>query len=240
MKPNRIHAALREKRKAHGFRLTIPSAETLEILGNLDFDFVLVDDEHGVFGNADLEHICRTADLVGITPIARVPDCSAATIGRRLDRGIRGIVAPHVQNREQAEQVVRSCYFGPLGERSLGGGRGVDYQLGIPDMPTYYRQSNDNMFVAVMIEDTAGMDNIEQICAVQGIHTVLVGNNDFAQGLGYPGDATHPKVKAAIAAVGDRVRKCGLPMREDIWVLGNLVDILVTGGQKFARPGPKK
>jgi hypothetical protein len=63
-----------------------------------------------------------------------------------------------------------------------------------------------------------------------------VGNNDFAQGLGYPGDASHPKVKAAIAAVAERVRKCGLPMREDIWVLGNLVDILVTGGRKYARP----
>jgi 4-hydroxy-2-oxoheptanedioate aldolase len=237
-RPNRIHAALREKRKAHGFRLTIPSAETLEILGSLDFDFVLIDDEHGVFGNADLEHICRTADLVGITPIARVPDCSAATIGRRLDRGIRGIVAPHVSTQQQAEEVAQACYFGPLGQRSLGGGRGVDYQLGIADMPAYYRQSNDNIFVAVMIEDVEGMRNIEEICAVKGIHTVLVGNNDFAQSLGHPGDASHPAVKAAIAGIGERVRKCGLPMREDIWVLGNLVDILVAGGKKFARSTP--
>ncbi|MGE0797550.1 MAG: HpcH/HpaI aldolase/citrate lyase family protein [Lautropia sp.] len=237
IRPNRIHAALREGRKAHGFRLTIPSSATLEILGTLDFDFVLIDDEHGVFGNTDLDDLCRTADLMGITPIARVPDCQPATINRRLDRGIRGIVAPHVSTREDAELVVRASYFAPLGERSLGGARGVHYQLGIADMPAYYRETNANMFVAVMIEDVEGMNNIEAICSVKGIHTVLVGINDFAQSLGHPGDASHPEVRAAFQQVSERVRKAGLPMREDCWVLGNLPDILVAGARKFARSG---
>lgn len=47
-----------------------------------------------------------------------------------------------------------------MGERSLGGARGVNYQHGIADRPGYYRQSNDNMFVAVMIEDVEGMEVI--------------------------------------------------------------------------------
>ncbi len=233
--PNKILGAMKEGRKAHGFRLTVPSAEIVEILGILKFDYVLIDDEHGVFGNHDLDNVCRAADLVGVTPIARVPDIGASTIQRRIDRGIRGIVAPHVSTVDEAAQVVKACYFGPLGERSLGGARGVNYQMGIADMPAYYQESNANMFVAVMIETVEGMKNLEAICAVNGIHAIFVGPNDFSQSMGYFGDAQHPEVKKAIANIGELARKAGVPMRDDILVLGNLPDILISGARKYAR-----
>jgi len=236
IKPNRIKAALREGRKAYGFRLTVPSPEIVEILGLLDYDFVLVDDEHGVFGNTDIENICRSADLVGTTPIARVPDVTQPTVNRRLDRGIRGIIGPHVASRAQAEELVQSCYFGPIGQRSLGGGRGVNYQLGIEDMQAFYREANDNMFVAAMIEDRAGMEDLEGIASVPGIDCIYIGNNDFAQGMGHPGDAKHPEVLAAIKDIADRVRRIGGRMREDCMVIGNLPDMLIDGGRKYARP----
>lgn len=231
---NKIRSAMAGKRKAHGYRLTVPSPEIVEILGKLSFDYVLIDDEHGVFGTTDLDNICRAADLVGVTPIARVPDASSATVNRRLDRGIRGIIAPHVSTKADAEQLVRACYFGPLGTRSLGGARGVNYQMGIEDMPKFYASANDNMFVVVMIEDVEAVDNLEQICSVEGIHAVYVGANDLAQSLGHPGDASHPDVKKAVAEIGERTRKAGLPMREDILVLGNLPEILINGARKFA------
>lgn len=233
-RPNRINKAIAEGRKAHGYRLTIPAPAIVEMLGVLDFDYVLIDDEHGVFGNTDLDDICRSADLVGVTPIARVPDVSSATVNRRLDRGIRGIVAPHVATEADARQLVSACYFGPVGTRSLGGARGVNYQIGIPDMPAYYRQSNDNIFVAAMIEDVEGMDNIEKICRVPGIHCIYIGANDFAQSLGYPGDQNHPAVKKAMAEIADRVHQCGGKMREDCLILGNLPDMLINGASKFA------
>lgn len=233
--PNKILAAIKEGRKAHGFRLTVPSPEIVEILGILRFDYVFIDDEHGVFGNHDLDNVCRAADLVGMTPIARVPDLTQSAIQRRIDRGIRGIVAPHVSTKAEAEQVVKACYFGPLGERSLGGARGVNYQMGIKDMPAYYRESNANMFVAAMIETVEGMNNLEQICSVKNIHSIFVGPNDFSQSMGYFGDAQHPEVKKATANISERARKAGVPMRDDILVLGNLPEILVTGAKKYAR-----
>lgn len=235
LKTNRIKAAMKEGRKAHGFRLTIPSPEVVEILGILDFDYVYIDDEHGVFGNTDLENVCRAADLVGMTPIARVPDLTGPTVNRRLDRGIRGIVGPHVSGRADAELLVRSCYFGPLGTRSLGGGRGVNYQMGIADMPAFYRQANENMFVAIMIEDQAGIDGIEEMVAVEGVDCVFVGPNDLASELGFPGDTGAPQVKAAIADISARVRKAGGRMRDDVLVLGNLPEMLVSAGRKYAR-----
>ena len=231
---NKIKSAMQAGRKAHGFRLTIPSPAVVEILGFLRYDYVYIDDEHGVFGNEVLEDICRAADLVGMTPIARVPDLTGPTVNRRLDRGIRGIVGPHVSSAADAEMLVQSCHFGPRGNRSLGGGRGVQYQTAIPDMKAFYAAANENMFVSAMIEDQDGMDSLEQIVAVPGIDCIMIGLNDFAQSLGHPGDTEHPEIKAAAREVARRVRAAGGRMRDDVLVLGNLPDMLLAGGRPFA------
>ena len=70
---NRVKQAIREGVVARGFSMNIPSPHLIEILGPLGFDFVWLDGEHGPFGLAELEEHCRAAELVGITPIARVP-----------------------------------------------------------------------------------------------------------------------------------------------------------------------
>lgn len=72
-------------------------------------------------GLIQIEELCRTVETVGITPIARVPDIGSSTILRYLDRGVKGIIGPYVASKADAEQLVKACYFGPLGERSLAG-----------------------------------------------------------------------------------------------------------------------
>ena len=91
---NAIKDAARAGKKAYGVRLTVPSPEIVEMLEPVGLDFVFLDCEHGVFDMPSIENICRAADLVGLTPIARVPDISDGTITQFLDRGIRGIIGP--------------------------------------------------------------------------------------------------------------------------------------------------
>ena len=129
--PNRIKAAMRAGRKAYGYNLSFPSPWVIDILGKLDFDFVFIDGEHGPFGLDQLEDLCRTAERYNVTTIARVPDIGSSTILRYLDRGIMGILGPHIATEADARQLVRACHFGPLGERSFGANRGTDYNAGI-------------------------------------------------------------------------------------------------------------
>jgi 2-keto-3-deoxy-L-rhamnonate aldolase RhmA len=121
--PNRVKAAMRAGRKAYGYNLSFPSPWVIDILGKLDFDFVFIDGEHGPFGLDQLEDLCRTAERHNVTTIARVPDIGSSTILRYLDRGIMGILGPHIATEADARQLVRACYFGPLGERSFGANR---------------------------------------------------------------------------------------------------------------------
>jgi 2-keto-3-deoxy-L-rhamnonate aldolase RhmA len=96
--PNRVKAAMRAGRKAYGYNLSFPSPWVIDILGKLDFDFVFMDGEHGPFGLDQLEDLCRTAERHNVTTIARVPDIGSSTILRYLDRGIMGILGPHIAN----------------------------------------------------------------------------------------------------------------------------------------------
>ena len=147
--PNRVKAAMRAGRKAYGYNLSFPSPWVIDILGKLDFDFVFIDGEHGPFGLDQLEDLCRTAERHNVTTIARVPDIGSSTILRYLDRGIMGIVGPHIATAADTRQLVRACYFGPLGERSFGANRGTDYNAGIADKAAYYREANDGCWSAL-------------------------------------------------------------------------------------------
>ena len=78
--PNRVQAAMRAGRTAHGCNLALPSPRVIDIRGRLDFDFVFIDGGHGPFGLDQLGDLCRTAERCNLTPIARVPDIDASTV----------------------------------------------------------------------------------------------------------------------------------------------------------------
>jgi 2-keto-3-deoxy-L-rhamnonate aldolase RhmA len=98
-----------------------------------------------------LEDQWRAAERYHLTTFARVPDIGSSTILRYLDRGIMGILGPHIATEADARQLVRACYFGPLGERSFGN-RGTDYNAGIPDKAAYYRDANEQMLVCALLK----------------------------------------------------------------------------------------
>ena len=227
-KPNRVIAALREGRKAYGYYLVFPSPWVVEILGELDFDFVWLDGEHGPFDLGAIEAMCRTAELYDVTPIARVPNLEQSTILRYLDRGLRGIIGPHICTGEDARRLVRACYFGPLGERSLGGNRGTSYEFEWKDRRGQYQDINENMLVGALLEDRASVENLDDILAVEGIDYFDFGLNDFAQSLGYPGQPLHPEVQRLYKETCGRIRRAGRRLGADCmagsWVANMLLD----------------
>lgn len=231
--PNRIKSALRAGRKAYGYSLSFPSPWVIDILGKLDFDYVFIDGEHGPFGLDQLEDLCRTAERYNLTTIARVPDIGSSTILRYLDRGIRAILGPHIATEADARQLVRACYFGPLGERSFGGNRGTSYNALIPDKAAYYREANDQMLVCALLEDVAVLDNLDAILAVPGIDLYSIGPNDFAQSLGYPGQPDHPAVVEAMQNITDRIHRSGRTMQADVMEGAWVSDILLEGGRRI-------
>jgi 2-keto-3-deoxy-L-rhamnonate aldolase RhmA len=231
---NAIKDAARNGTKAYGVRLTIPSPEIVDILQPAGLDFVFIDAEHGVFDMPSIENICRAADLVGLTPIARVPDITDGTITQFLDRGIRGIIGPHIATKEDALQLVSATRFGPLGRRSFGGGRGANYMSGIDDLPAFMKKCDESVIVGAMMESQSAIDNLDDILSVEGIDYLMFGPADFAQDLGYAGENKHPNVMQVAEEAIAKIHAAGRLMREDIMVVANIKNFILDGATAFA------
>jgi len=231
---NRIREAQAEGRKAKGFFLSFPAPRIVELYGRRGgFDFAYLDGEHGVVDTADIDAFAMACHLVGLTPVARIPEIGEGTISRFLDRGILGIVAPHVRNADDARRLVRACRYAPEGARSYGAGRSERYGLGIDDLPGFCRRWNAAVWVAAMIEDREAIDYLDAILEVEGIDCFFIGAYDFAQAVGHPGNPGHPDVVRAMAEIGERVRGAGRPMREDVLDARWIDELLLDAADRF-------
>ena len=211
-----------------------PSATDMELIGMAGFDFVYLDGEHGTFSLDDLDNLVRVAEMYDVATWARVPSIEQSTIGRYLDRGIQGIEGPHVSTRADAEQLVEACYYSPIGNRSLGAGRGAHYLTNESDTD-YMAETNSQMLVTVLIEDAEALDNLEEMVKVDGIHAYHVGPKDMAGSLGYPGDVTHPRLKEAEEQVARVVKAAGRTLTGDILVAQRFTDVFLTAAQAFVK-----
>jgi 4-hydroxy-2-oxoheptanedioate aldolase len=229
---NLVKQAAAAGQRIRGVHLTFAQPTIIEALAQVDLQFVYLDGEHGCFTGHDLEAHCIAADLHGITPIARVPDRTAATITSFLDRGVLGIVTPHVDGVGDAEEVIDAAYFAPLGNRSFGGGR-PKFVLGIDDKPAHLAACNDTVSVCIMIESRAGLDAAGDIAALPGIDYLSFGLMDLSQSLGFPGRPDHPEVKAAVAEASERIRAAGKPVREDFMTYAWINEVLVAGARRL-------
>jgi 2-keto-3-deoxy-L-rhamnonate aldolase RhmA len=211
-----------------GIHLTFAAPAVIEVLASERMDFVYIDGEHGCFDWRDIETTCITAERHGCTPIARIPDPSSATITRFLDRGVRGLVVPHVESVDDARRAIDAAYFSPAGSRSFGAGRPEYWESGT-DRAAYMAACNGALSVCMMIESTAGLAAADRIAQLPGVDYLSFGMLDLAQSLGHPGNAAHPDVKRAVGECIGRIHGAGKRVREDFMRFAWVNDVLRMG-----------
>jgi len=218
-----------------GIHLTFAAPAAIEVLAAADLQFVYLDGEHGRFDWRDIEEACITAERHHLTPIARIPDTSVSTITRFLDRGVRGIVAPHIESVAAAQKVVDAAYFAPLGNRSYGASR-PHYGRRIGNRSEHLAETNASVSVCLMIESRAGLELAGELAAVPGVDYLSFGMLDLAQSLGHPGNSDHPDVRAAAAEATRRIHAAGKRVREDFMKFAWINDLLFAGAGQLLGP----
>ena len=194
---------------ALGVSLMFPSPQLVEMCAYAGFDWVLIDCEHGSIGLADVEMMAMAADASGITAIARPRSNDAADIQSVMDRGVKGVQVPHVNNRSDAERAVAAVKFGPGAARGLAAGTRPDrWGLGAR-MPDFTVQANAQSLVCVQIEHREAVANIGEILEVEGIDVFFIGPSDLSQSMGHPGNPKAPPVAEAIEATLAAIRAAG-------------------------------
>ena len=177
--------------------------DLIDQLGPLGADGIWLEGEHGGVDYADLGNLTRACDLWGMTSVVRVMDNDYATIYRTLDRGAQGIVVPHVNTRAEAEAVVEAGKFAPLGKRGMFTSR---QGFGVGD---YLKTANDQSLLIVLIEDIAGVRNLDEVVKVEHIDIFFVAPNDLATSMGHIGNMGHPDVQRTIDGAITKIVQAG-------------------------------
>ena len=205
MQTNATKAKLNAGETVFGAIITRYAPDAVEIFGALGFDFVMIDCEHGPMNLDQVENMVRAAESFHITPIARIPDHAEATILRFLDRGLQGIIIPHINTAAEAAAVARAARYHPDGHRGMGGGRAHDYGIGVTrDESTAW--VNSQILVIPMVEEVEAVDNLDSILAVPGADVFHVAASDLGQSMGFPPQA---EVRKVMGQVIPRVRAAG-------------------------------
>lgn len=193
-------------------RLTIGSwlsfghTQVAEIMAGAGFDWLVVDMEHTAIGVAEMLRLIQIIELGGCTPLVRVGANDPLIIKRALDAGARGIIVPQVNSVEDARRAADSVYYPPRGSRGAGLGRAHGYGL---DFAAYKEWADREVVLAVQIEHIRGVEQLENILAVQGVDAFMVGPYDLSGSLGSPGNWNAPPVVEALEEV-ERVGRLGI------------------------------
>jgi 2-keto-3-deoxy-L-rhamnonate aldolase RhmA len=201
------------------------------------YDALYVDMEHSPYSIETTATICAAAIGIGITPLVRVPSHDAHWSSRVLDGGAQGVIVPHVNNRREAEAVVRHCRFPPLGQRSV---MGLGPALGYRALPLgeINERLNAETALIVMLETAEGIENAAEIAAVPGIDVLLIGSGDLTTDYGIPGQVDHPRLREAYERVARACRADGKVLgvggiRQNVTLQGELIRL----GARFVIAG---
>ena len=96
----------------------------VSVLADAGFDFILFDTQHSPYEIKQMAPSIQAMRGKKAAPFVRVAANQADQICFALDAGARGIIAPMINTRAEAEAMVRSCRYYPQGNRSNAGVRG--------------------------------------------------------------------------------------------------------------------
>lgn len=178
-----------------------------EAVAAVGFDYVYVDQQHGVIANTDLVAMFQAIAGAGAAPVTRVPSNSDDSIGHALDYGAMGVIVPLIESAEAAARAVAACRYPPRGVRSHGALRPRAMQ--VPSDPS----DPGRAACILLVESERGMADLDEIVSVDGVDAIMIGPQDLSLGLGLEltGDwQSAPKLTDAIERIRAACERHGI------------------------------
>lgn len=221
-----LRARVRGGEVVLGAFIKTASHQVAEVLGGAGLDFAVIDAEHAPFDIADIDKVVLGGRAAGLPCLVRPPDLTASFVGRCLDLGAAGILAPHVHNAERARQMASAVRY-DLGQRgfspsSRAGGFGA-----IP--PAAYRAAADaNTCLWCQIEDVEALGRLDDIAAIEDVDCLFLGRADLALSLGAD-RLDDAKVADAVRATAEAGRRHGRAVGIYVGDPAEIPELLVLG-----------
>jgi 2-keto-3-deoxy-L-rhamnonate aldolase RhmA len=211
VRENEVKAKLQRGETAIGtmlFEFFVPGIPRL--MATTGAEFAIYDMEHTGMSFETLRVLAAGSRGPSPVPMVRVPATEYHFMARALDCGMLGLMIPMVESGEQARKIVDATRYPPLGRRGAGMGMAQDdYERG--EVVAEIEALNERTFIITQIESPAGLENLEDIAATDGIDCLWIGHNDLSIQMGIPGQFESTRFQDAMTRVADVADKYGKP-----------------------------
>jgi len=197
------------------------TAEIVRIAQATGHHAIMVDLEHSAVPLDVTAEMCGMAHALGMTALVRIPERDYGIIGRLLDSGATGIVAPRIETVAQAAAIAKACRFPPHGQRSQ---LAMVPQYGMRPIPAkdLNPQLDEATIVQVLLETSEGIANADGIAALSGVDMIAIGANDLSAELGIVGAFADPRMTECVAEVAAACQRHG-----KLLMLGGISDLAI-------------
>jgi 4-hydroxy-2-oxoheptanedioate aldolase len=209
---NRLRELIDKKPSALGTFITLGDPVVVELARLAGFEFVVIECEHAGLGLETVQNHLRAARAHELGTLVRVPAGDHGFVQRVLDIGADGVLVPHISDAAAAAHAVSAVRFPPDGHRGMyPASVAAEFGAhGLPGVRELTHALNRNTVLAVMIEESSAVDQIEAIAATRGVDLVVVGPSDLSASLGAIGDPKDPRLADAVRKVFKACREAGV------------------------------
>lgn len=197
-------------------------------------DFLWIDLEHTTMGPESMRGHLMAARGRRNAIHVRLPGSATSIIKPVLDAGAPAIVVPQVTSVDEVRGIIDDCRYPPVGRRGFGNLVASDYgRIG----DDYVERANRSVFVSVMIECTEAVDVIDEIVALPGLDSIVLGPYDLSGSFGVLGQVDHPDVVQAMEHVIAAATAQNLPVGSGMPADADFASLQVSRGVQWLQMG---
>lgn len=166
------------------------SIDVIDALARAGAECVFIDCERTAINIESITPMVRTIHAHGMFAVLRSESLQPEVLIRYLDRGIDGLISPHIETNSQLQMISEVVdYVGSSQSRKI--------------------------FKIAQIESVQALENISHLSIDPSTDTFLIGPNDLSHSLGLKGSQTDPllwqKVDGVIESLNQHQRTWGIP-----------------------------
>ncbi|MAH85601.1 MAG: hypothetical protein CBB68_15360 [Rhodospirillaceae bacterium TMED8] len=188
----------------------IPSPVVTQALAAAGADAIIVDQEHGAVSSDKLHSMIAATAGTNCAPLVRVAERRPEYVKVALDLGAEGVVFPLIKNVQDAQSCVSMLDYPPKGSR--GWGPFIAHSRWSVDLLDYKKAYGEGCVCILLIETIEAVQNIYDICEVDGVDAVFVAKFDLSTALGVSGQFDHIDFISAITRIEDAAKKTKTPL----------------------------
>jgi len=218
-KSNVLRELLRQDRPTLGTRIFSTNPIVTEVAGSTGkFDYIELLAEYTPVDQYDFENIARAAELHALGSIIKVDYANRIHVAQKaLAAGFQGVLFADHRQPQDIEATIKAVRADCPQD---GGGFGftprrlIGYASGISQLQ--FAEMLREIVCCFMVEKREAVDNIDEICAVEGLDMIQFGPSDFSMSCGVDASVNGEAIRAAEEKCIKAALKHGVRPRAEI------------------------